>query len=259
VLVRREDRGAVVIGQPAHAWLSGQLARAWGGERFGVPSPREEVCLGATQHDIGMSAWDNAPTLNPDTGLPHSFLEMPALDHVRLWSRAARLVVPQSRYAALLVSLHGTGLYERRDTEREGPEVAQAVCDYLDAERRWQEELLQALRVDPEYAQHAEDAAVERNRALVRAWDWLSICLCMRLSPQTVGDVPDAAGEPAELRLEHRGEDAWTLTPWPFAEPSVTFTCEGRRLQGRFGHERELHAALERARWVTLRFGLAVQ
>jgi len=26
----------VVVTQPAHAWLSGQLARAWGNERFGI-------------------------------------------------------------------------------------------------------------------------------------------------------------------------------------------------------------------------------
>ena len=100
----------IVIGQPSHAWLSGQLARAWS------PTPREEVCLAAEQHDIGMAAWDAEPKLNPETGLPRSFMQLELDDHLECWSRAARLVLPQSRYAALLVSLHGTALYERRAT-----------------------------------------------------------------------------------------------------------------------------------------------
>ena len=39
----------IAVGQPAHAWVSGQLARAWGNGRFGTPEPREEVCLAAEQ------------------------------------------------------------------------------------------------------------------------------------------------------------------------------------------------------------------
>src|SRR5918996_2543798 len=106
MLLRPDNEDAVIaIGQPAHAWLSGQLARAWGNERFGAVEPFEEVCLGAEQHDIGMAAWERAPTLNPQTGLPHSFMELGLEAHLEMWSSAAGLVVSQSRYAALLVSM----------------------------------------------------------------------------------------------------------------------------------------------------------
>jgi hypothetical protein len=47
VLVRPHDDGALAIGQLSHAWLSGQLARAWGNEQFGGIGPREEIVLGA--------------------------------------------------------------------------------------------------------------------------------------------------------------------------------------------------------------------
>ena len=71
MLIRPEPDGTfLAIGQASHAWLSGQLARAWGNERFGAVEPWEEVCLAAEQHDIGMAQWERAPTLNPDTGLP---------------------------------------------------------------------------------------------------------------------------------------------------------------------------------------------
>ena len=76
MLVRLDDEGALAIGQLSHAWLSGQLARAWGNERFGPVEPREEIVLGAEQHDIGWALFDLEPRFNPETGLPRSFLEV---------------------------------------------------------------------------------------------------------------------------------------------------------------------------------------
>ena len=104
MLVRRDDRGALLIGQQSHAWISGQLARAWGNDRFGRVDPAEEVCLAAEQHDIGMADWDLAPARNPDTGLPRSFMEMPIAVHLELWTQGPRRLLRQSRYAALLAS-----------------------------------------------------------------------------------------------------------------------------------------------------------
>src|ERR1700704_5035327 len=110
MLLRQDERGVLAIGQPSHAWVSGQLARAWGNEQFGAVAPYEEVCLAAEQHDIGMATWDLAPTFNPATGLPHSFVEMPVGTHLKLWSEGPRRLLAQSRYAALLASMHGLRL-----------------------------------------------------------------------------------------------------------------------------------------------------
>ena len=54
MLHRPSSAGTIVVGQPAHAWLSGQIARAWA-DPF---EPREEVCLAADQHDIAWTAWE---------------------------------------------------------------------------------------------------------------------------------------------------------------------------------------------------------
>src|SRR5919197_1987969 len=176
-MLHREDaEGLIVIGQPAHAWVSGQLARAWGNERFGDFAPREEVCLAAEQHDVGMAAWDAAPALNAATGLPYSFHELPRDVHVALWSSAATIVLPQSRYAALLVSLHGTGLYEGR-----GAHPDPAVREYLAREQAFQDELLDSLRADPRYAPYASPQVVARNRRLVARYDGISLALCHAL------------------------------------------------------------------------------
>src|SRR3954447_15129244 len=118
VLLRRDGDDVIAIGQPAHWWVSVQLARVWGNDRFGAVEPWEEVCLAAEQHDVGMADWERAPTLNPATGLPRSFMELELDEHLDIWWQAAPLVLPQSRYAAVLVSMHGTALYERRDLSR---------------------------------------------------------------------------------------------------------------------------------------------
>src|SRR5690349_5662047 len=145
MVLRRDDRGVLAIGQASHAWISGQLARAWGNERFGLLEPYEEVCLAAEQHDVGMAAWDLEPTFNPRTGLPHSFIEMPIETHLGLWRAGPPKLVSQSRYAALLVARHGLRLYEMRDLDALEPERAAAVIAFMDDSRGFQEALRTSL------------------------------------------------------------------------------------------------------------------
>ncbi len=249
MLLRADDDAVIAIGQASHAWLSGQLARAWGNERFGPVEPYEEVCLGAEQHDVGMVEWDLAPTLDHETGRPHSFLEMPLATHLELWSRAPSLMLPQSRYAALLVSLHGSGLYQQRDQSRMSTDDAASVRRYLAEQRDFKQRLIAELGEPP--------ARVERNRRLVATWDSLSLGLCLDWAPTPLTATPSVddaidlhlaplPGAPGRLRLD----------PWPFAAPSVRVHCEGRRLEGRFTDEEEMRAALAQAPWVTVRFEL---
>jgi Protein of unknown function (DUF3891) len=231
----------IVIGQPAHAWLSGQLARAWS------PTPREEVCLAATQHDIGMAAWDAAPKLNPETGLPRSFMELELDDHLECWSRAARLVLPQSRYAALLVSMHGTALYERRDPARLAPADVERVQGFLAGQRELQERLLAGLP--------AADK-VPRNQRLVWTWDSLSLGLLLDWMPFELTAVPSAEA-PVDIAVRLAPDGRVVLDPWPFAAPRLTVRSEGRRLTGRFHEEAAMRAALAAAPWVTVERELA--
>src|SRR5205085_1980739 len=120
VLLRKQGDRVIAIGQASHAWMAGQLARAWGNDRFPAPEPREEVCLAAEQHDVGMAECDLRPPLNPATGLPVSFLELPVETAIGLWRAAPSKLVSQSRYAALLVSMHGCALQERRKLAKLG-------------------------------------------------------------------------------------------------------------------------------------------
>jgi hypothetical protein len=246
MVLREDDRGVLAIGQPSHAWISGQLARAWGNGPFGVIEPHEDVCLAAEQHDAGMAAWDLAPTLNPETGLPHSFIEMPLFAHLAAWRDGPRRVLVQSRYAALLVSMHGCRLYAQRDLSKLREAERTAVRDYLDEQRRFQSELLATLRGEANAAGCAPEL-VTRNSQLVWTWDFLSLALCLDWAPCTARHVPTADGH-VELRVSSCSEPGrLTLDPWPFSASVVKVRCDGRRLMGRYVSEEALAEALARA------------
>ncbi len=249
MLYREDPHGRIAITQPMHAWVSGQLAHAWGNAQFGEFAPWEEVCLGAEQHDVGHTVWELAPTLNPQTGLPYSFLELPRQVHVQLWSTAARLVLPQGRYAALLVSLHGTVLYEHYNAANDPPEIAEAVQNYLAGARAFQQEMLASLRADPSYAPYATDEMVARNRRLVQVWDALSLFICYgRQQSRSVQYVPTAT-TPTTVTLTPRNGDPAILlvAPWPFRGEQVQLVYEGRRLATTFSDETRMREALEQA------------
>ena len=208
MLIRPDGDSVLCIGQASHAWISGQMARQWA-EPF---SPYEEVCLAAEQHDVGMAAWDRAPSLNRETGLPHAFTEMPFSVHSALWLEAPSKLVTTSVYAAALVSLHGTRLYELREPTPESG-------DHL----RRQEEFRRGLGFARE--------DLEPGSTLVWIWDYLSLAVLLGWEGEVEGlSVGDGR-----------------VDPWPFREANVAFRCEGRRLDGRFSDEGAMRAALEAA------------
>jgi hypothetical protein len=236
VILRPHPPGTLLIGQPAHAWLSGRLAQEW---RWPY-HPTDEVQLAATQHDIGMAAWDVAPVRDPGTGLPYSFTSMPRAMHVDLWSRAARLMVAQSGYAALLVSLHGTGLYERYVPEAE--RAAEPVLGYLTAEREFQQHMLRWLDADAD--------EVVRNATLLRCWDWLSLFLCTGADAEG-SFTGAAAGDSGTADLQVSWADGErrlaALSPWPFAADELHLAVEARLLEGPCADQAALDAAVAAA------------
>jgi hypothetical protein len=101
MLLRKENPGVIAIPQLSHAWISGQMARAWGNERFAAPAPREIVCFAAELHDIGWLERDQSPVFHEDTGLPQEFLQVPAAVHTTLWRNGVTHARTFGRFVAL--------------------------------------------------------------------------------------------------------------------------------------------------------------
>jgi hypothetical protein len=254
MLYRMVGDERICITQPTHAWVSGQLAQAWGNETFGAIAPHEAVCLSAEQHDIGWIPWETAPTFNPDTGYPHGFNEIAPAVHTTLWAGAKHLTLPMGRYVALLVSLHGTGLYERFTHWKKSPESIQVVEAFLKQEKEFQQQLIHRLEQDPAYAEYVTPDAIARNQHLVATLDALSLMICMGITGQRqVEQVPAATGE-TTLTLTPIADDPTQLSvkPWCFQGDEVTVVFEGRILKAKDTDEQAMRDRLATAPWVTL-------
>ena len=258
MLHRPDKQGLIVITQPAHAWVSGQLARSWGNETFGHFEPAEEVCLAAEQHDIGFLEWEQSPALNRKTGLPQTFLEMPTRAHLDVWSHGIRQMMRFGRYPALLVSMHFSFLCQQHPVTRP-PKEAQWMRQFLDHQEALQAAIRTSLLNDFYYAPCSTDEMIERNRQLVSLWDRLSLLLCMGLAEaQVIEHVPAATGT-RRLTLTPVMTDPprVKVAPWPFRSDSVRLICEGRRLLTTCRHQSELRDALRAASPVPLEFALS--
>jgi hypothetical protein len=243
VVIRQDGSGVVCVGQASHAWISGQLARAWGNDRFAVGEPVEDLCLGAEQHDVGMAEWDLHPRLNPETGRPMSFMQMPLKTHLGLWAAAPKKVLTQSPYAALIVSMHGAALYARRDTLEPDSDDSRAVRAFLVEQERLQAALLERTGAEP--------AVARFHQRLVWTLDFLSLGLLLDWAPDSV-TAPTRLGEDdVEITL-HPG----TVDPWPFGPDELTVGCRGRRIDGSYDSQEALDEALDRAAWETVSFVL---
>jgi hypothetical protein len=187
VLLVDHPDGKVAVAQPSHAWISGQLARAWGEDLH----PREEVCLAAEQHDVAWLEWEREPAYDPETGYPYTFMALDMPTKVAMWQTGPDALLAQSRYAALLVSLHGSRLYNK---ELDRSAFEQRVRATLDA----------------------PDEEIARNHRLVWIWDSMSLALLLGWRPWEIEG----------MLMEPDGR----VTPWPFATPSLIVRCEGRLL-----------------------------
>jgi Protein of unknown function (DUF3891) len=260
MLFRDGPSGSIAISQPSHAWLSGQIVRAWGNNEFGMVSPYEDVCLGAEQHDVGWLEWEQSPTLNPATGRPHSFRELNVAEHTAIWRRGTELALGFGRYPALLVSLHGTGLYANFDGA--AADVA-IVRDFLSGQCAIQQRLIESLRADRRLGEFSDSDTIERNRRIVRAADRMSIAICTGMRDMAVRSddpvqgvvrqVPTAAGE-TDIHMRAVGGDLTTIavTPWPFAASAVLVACEGISLSQVFDSQAEMRVGLRNAARVVL-------
>lgn len=258
MLVRREQDGALAIGQLSHAWLSGQLARAWGNDRFAAPDPQEEIALGAEQHDVGWALFDLKPGRSAESGLPRSFLETTVEEHLDIWRDAPERLRSVSTYAALVVSLHGASLSALRlGNATDGRELLERhVAD----ERERQSRLRAKLGLTEQDTQ--------RIQRWMWAWDGLSLALCNGWDPFTSRDVP-AGEELVDIELRRAGEasspaaggvrheGAFSLHPWPFSKGRLHVSCEARELGAtRFEDEAAMQEAFQDAAVLRLSFEL---
>lgn len=228
--------GVLAISQPAHAWISGQLLRAWA-EPLGEP-----LLLAVEQHDIGWLDWEAAPTFDTETGRPHLFRHVGAATHAPMWTRGVeRALAAWGAHVALLISMHGGLIYRRfTDRHRMSEADARAAETYLTTQASREATWMQTLRLDP--------VAVKKESSLVAFADALSLALCGDLKAPMTLEAPAQNGDLIRIELADRPGRPFefVLAPWPFSVEALAVEAEARPLPpgGRFSSEAAMRSWL---------------
>jgi hypothetical protein len=233
----RHDGELWITLQTDHMTQTGEIARAWGNAAF--PGPRRPgAIMAARLHDEGWAFVDVDPEFDDATGLPveltgkvfgsvYGSTTMPAA-HYR---KGVDLLLGIDPYAALIASLHGTGVYFR-DYGLDGQAIPdRSTIDpgarpFVDSE----EALQQRLRTE----MGASEEEVWYDFRLLIAWNRLSQILSRGIGEANLSKVPTTA-QPAGVSVHARRIDTLTvaLDPWPFEARVELFPVKTYRLEDR--------------------------
>ena len=238
MLIWRSDGVLTVTLQTDHMAQSADVARVWGrGDLLGPTRPAQ-AALAARLHDEPWGEQEVHPQIDPETGLPVDFNiyffrspSIPPERHSSFYSRGVDYAAQFDLYAALLISMHASGLYLRRYGIDGDPPVDRASIPEYGRNFAASEEARQAV-----YRQQlgVSQADIWRDYYLLQLWDRMSLFFCLGRSAEDLGLMPSAS-DPRGRRGRIRRLDQRTATvdPYPFPEPEVAFPVKSYRLPDR--------------------------
>lgn len=242
MIIREQGDQLLLIRQTDHAFLAGFFAKEWGNEEFPRPEPFESFCLAVAEHDNGWSEWEVQPTLDPKTRQPYTFMSIPTEEHIALYQKGIERLVKVDHYAALLVSMHCTGLYDRTRATMPGYSAKYVkstettiVADFVQRLRLQQLRLKVDLRANEATRDWVLEDSLKANFERLEALDRLSLHMC--LNPQEncmIDAVPkDGSGNEVDLDLRSEGANVLTLSPYPFKRDVLEVSILARRIPKR--------------------------
>ncbi|MEX0938015.1 MAG: DUF3891 family protein [Pirellulales bacterium] len=218
-----EPQQWLLIPQIDHAHLAGELAGAWGNDRF-APLPGGEEALAAIYaHDDGWRAWDAAPDIDPETGRPRNFLEMPLDTQLAIWRASIDRAASHGPLAPWMVAGHFAALLQGSSSSdtREGRAW---LAEFDQRRQSWLAQCNASGCCTP--------AQTDQALAMLQMFDGLSLWFCCapRSEPHSFGVpagqhvslAPDASQDPAETTQRV------SISPWPMATDRLEIRVAGR-------------------------------
>ena len=138
-----------LIPQIEHARLAHDLAANWHGLPLDDRLLQEMILPTIAHHDDGWSAWDAAPQIDPTSGRPYSFLDMPHEESLKIWTKSIDAVESIGPLAQWLVAQHFSQLLASAPSSNESSAeesepiakqwIAEQAIKSEDWQARWQE------------------------------------------------------------------------------------------------------------------------
>ncbi len=255
--VRGQGSHLILVRQLDHSALSGEFARNWGREPFARPTPLDSVVLASARHDEGWREQDEQPLYDAQAKTPAHFRTLDVRTHIPFYREGIRRIVALDPYAGLLVSMHGSGIYQ--DRYGAGPirmttqtdEVRVIMDTFVDEQEALQTDLKRRL-----WARAGRRRTFERtvwvHYELLQVWDLLSLFICIdrdRTPTQRIGPVPTTVeGGDLELELTADEDDTVRVTPWPFTLATLEAVVPARTIPDRtYESQQDLRQTLDEA------------
>lgn len=241
------ETGWWLVTHPDHARLAGAFAERWGNDRFLPPEPRANVLRGIARHDDGWAVRDSAPLITRQgkpsafsvelVGKYSAFEEIDLADYLAVRDRAVRLIATEDPYAAILISMHTFNLLTAHaDRSTIAPAQLPMLDEFLDAQTEFQKSLLRTIAADTRFpSTETSGAAILEHFRLLQATDNLSLLTCVdfREPAHLLHPLPLRGGGHARVEVRALAPRHFVLDPYPFDEPSVTFSLPARHVVGK--------------------------
>jgi hypothetical protein len=223
VIVRPAGDSWLLIRQVDHAALAADLLSHWTADGMPDRATRGVLLEATRDHDCGWSEEDDAPRVDPATGVPWDFIHLPVERRQAVWVRAMRLLRDRPHVAAL-VAHHALTAYARYDGDPAWRDFFRTLTHDRD-------------RLVANLATRTTEVSFDsflRDYAALRWADLLSLTLCHGWQDRFELDY--YKGEPDGTTL--------TLTPDPFGAARVPWHVEARRVPRRpYASDEDLQAA----------------
>ena len=257
--------GWLLIPQPEHARLSGELAAACRPEflfgdssqgEFASPEAsaiRQEVLAAIAHHDDGWDEWERTPQVDPQSGRPLSFTELAPAEAFAIWSQCIDGAESIGPLAAWMVAGHFSRLLAHAEHLKRAPLAPDWQRTTSDRRHAWF------------VAWSTEDKSLHTAGLAATALQWLwafdeaSLWLCCDGPPGAEAPSPPGrafvAGRetPVEMQLierppaSHGSIDALILAsaaPWRFSVGSIELAASGLAIPAReYRHAAEMFDA----------------
>jgi hypothetical protein len=224
MIVVPAESSFLLITQPDHAHLAGEILSLWRADGLPDNPRRDDLLFAAREHDNGWREADAAPRWDAERGRPHDFITLPARERIAVWERGVCRFAAARPYASLLIARHALNLFGDRRGEEEWDRLLGFLEDFENG-------LIEQTGVEPE--------TLEEDYRWLDLADQISLAACARWR------------EPASRYGVHiaSGDGGIGLAPFPLAG-ATTFRVACRRIPQRaYRGDADLGGELAAARW----------
>jgi hypothetical protein len=251
-MIRRETHAPsglaswLLISQPEHARIAGELAKHWVGPPADPAPIAAELLAAVYHHDDGWRHWEQQPDVDHTTGRPLNFTEMPLAVALEIWQGSIDCCVALGPLSGYVVSGHFSALLRHANHwQRATPQIGSPAAQFLARQDSLRARLLDEwVAGDP---QHRSAKQAEQDKHQLQFFDAFSLWLCTaeRHAPDRL-DLPGSKSldlAPLETRAP-LGSQQIAIAPWPFDVECLELTASGRLVpQARYDESKALAAA----------------